>query len=808
MLRNYLVIAFRALWRNRLYSIINIGGLALGLAAFLLIFQYVWFERSYDRQSPYAQSIWRIYTENYVNGALESRDANSHSAIGPALRAELPEVVDYTRIYNARDLAAFRGQTPYLQQGAYAVDEGFLRMFPNKVIYGSLKNALDRPHTVVLTASTARRYFGAQNPVGKTLRLAGGWFTGQHLITAVLDDSPPNTHFRFNMLLAYKTLYSQGHTDNWDNYWDYTYVQLRPDADPARVQTKLAELGSRHLDKNSLQLRMQALTDIHLHSTLTYEHEPNGSARSVYFLLLIGFLILVIAWVNYSNLTTARSLTRAKEIGLRKTIGANRWQLITQFTGEAFLVNSLAIGLALLLLLATAPLFDSLSGRPLTQSGFMGSAAFFWLVVGLLLGSMLGSGLYPALVLSGYIPLGMLQQTIGRSAGGLRRALVVGQFVGAMVMLVTIITVYRQLQFMQHHTLGLSIDQMLVVKAPLHDFTQDSLYQTKFNVFRAAATQIAGIQRITTSSVVPGDGINAIGGSSTGVFWKKRVTNERQTFYFVNVDAQFFDTYGVRRLAGPGFMADQPQWRNRYVLNRAALRALGFPSAEAAVNESLVFGGTEGARASDARVVGVVDDFHIESLKIPTRPTLYVCAPPNRMTYYSFRLDANRIQSSVVQLGQLWKELYPDSPFNYFFLDQKFNEQYRADRQFGQLFGLFTGLAILIACLGLFGLAAFTAEQRTKEIGIRKVLGASVTGLAALLSKDLLKLVLIAIIIAWPISWWATNRWLQEFAYKTTVEWWFYVVAGLLAVSIALLTVSYQSIKAALMNPVKSLRSE
>ncbi|HEX9957387.1 MAG TPA: ABC transporter permease, partial [Fibrella sp.] len=367
MLINYLKIAFRNLWHNRLYSLINIGGLALGLAAFMLIVQYVWFERSYDRQSPYAANIWRVYTENYVNGALETRDANSHGIIGPTLKAELPEVVDYTRIYSARDLAAFRGQTPYLQQGAYAVDESFLRMFPYRVLHGQLKNALDRPHTVVLTASTARRYFGSQNPVGQTLRLAGGWFTGLHVVTAVVEDAPVNSHFRFTLLLAYKTLYSQGHTDNWDNYWDYNYVQLHPDADPERVRAKLAELSHRHLDKNNLQLQMQALTDIHLHSDLTYEHEPNGSARIVYFLLVIGLLILAIAWVNYSNLTTARSLTRAKEVGLRKTIGADRWQLIGQFMGEAFLINMLAVGLALLLMQLSSPLFDELTGRPLTH---------------------------------------------------------------------------------------------------------------------------------------------------------------------------------------------------------------------------------------------------------------------------------------------------------------------------------------------------------------------------------------------------------------------------------------------------------
>ncbi|WP_266368343.1 ABC transporter permease [Tellurirhabdus rosea] len=809
MLSNHLKIAFRQLWRNPLFSLINIGGLAIGLACFLLIAQYVWFERSFDRQSPHAPYIWRVYTENYVNGALETRDANSHSAIGPTLKAELPEVVDYTRIYSARDLTAFRGRKPQLQQRAYAVDESFLRLFPHRVRHGQTRQALSQPNTVVLTASTARRYFGDRNPVGQTLRLVGGWFTGLHTVTAVVDDVPPNTHFRFEMLLSYQTLYSRGHEDNWENYWDYNYIQLRPDADPARVSARLSDLSRRFLSKSNLQLRMQPLTDIHLKSDLTYEHEPNGSARIVQFLLLVGLLILAIAWVNYSNLTTVRSLTRAKEVGLRKTIGAGRRQLVAQFLGEAILMNLLALGLALLLVQLAAPLFDTLTARPLSSSGFNQSTAFYGTLFALFLTSVLGSGLYPALVLSGYKPAWMLRGTFGRSQKGLalRKTLVVGQLVGMVVMLVATFTIYRQLQFMQHHDLGLAINQMLVVKAPLHDYTQDSLYGTKADVFRTEAGRLTGVQKMTASSVVPGDGINAIGGSSSGVYWKKRLTGEKETFYFVNVDEHFLDTYGVRRLAGPGFRTQEADWRRYCLINRAALKALGFPSAEAAVNESLVFGGEERQQA-DLRIVGVIDDFHIESLKMPTRPTLYYCAPVSRMAYFSFKLDARRIRSSTEELGALWQRLYPESPFEYFFLDQKFDEQYRAERRFGQLFGLFTGLAIVVACLGLFGLAAFSAEQRRKEIGVRKVLGASVAGLVVLLSRDFLKLVLLAVVVATPLAAWAMNRWLQDFAHKIQLEWWMFALAGLLTVGIALLTVSYQAVRAALMNPANTLRTD
>jgi len=809
MFSNYLKIAFRQFWRHRLFSLLNVGGLAIGLAAFLLIVQYVWFERSFDRQSPHAPYIWRVYTENYVNGTLETRDANTHSAIGPTLQRELPEVVDYARIYSARDLTGFRGQTPYREEKAYAVDEGFLRLFPYRVRAGQSRHALDRPNTVVLTASTARRYFGAQNPVGKSLRLVGGWFTGLHTVTAVVDDPPLNTHFKFDLLLSYRTLYSQGHADNWENYWDYNYFQLRPDADPARVEAKLGELSDRHLAKSNLRLRMQRLTDIHLHSDLTYEHEPNGSARAVYFLMAIGLLILGLAWVNYSNLTTARSLTRAKEVGLRKTIGAGRGQLVAQFMGEALLMNALALLLALVLVQSTGTWFDSLTGRPLSTSGFGQSSTFYLTLAAVFAASVLGSGLYPSLVLSGYRPAWSLRGLPGgrsQRRWSLRGALVVGQLVGTVVMLVATITVYRQLRFMEQHDLGLRIDQMLVVKAPRLDYRQDSLAGRQFAVFREEATRLPGIRQLTTSSVVPGDGINQIGGSSSGLYWKKRITTDKQTFYFVNIDDQFLRTYGIRQLAGQGLRAEQPDWRRYCLINRSALRALGFPSAEAAVGESLVMGGEE-ERRSELEVVGVIDDFHIESLKQPTRPTLYWCAPPSRMGYFSFRLDGQRIASSVAELETLWRRLYPESPFNYFFLDQQFDQQYRAERRFSQLFGLFTGLAIVVACLGLFGLAAFAAEQRTREIGVRKVMGASVLSLVALLSKDLLKLVGLAILIASPLAWYGMHRWLADFAYKIELDGWMFVLAGGLTGLVALLTVSFQAVKAALMNPVESLRA-
>ncbi|GAA4461763.1 ABC transporter permease [Nibrella saemangeumensis] len=804
MLRNYLKIALRSLLKHKVFSVVTIVGLAVGMAVCLLIVQYVQFEQSYDRQSPHADQIWRVYVENYSNGTLDTRDANTHSAVGPTLKAELPEVVDYTRVYSARELTVIRNKTPYAQSKAYAVDPSFLRLFPYRVLRGNAMQGLSQPGNMVLTASVANKYFGNSNPVGQTLQLVGGWFSAPHTVAAVIEDVPLNTHFKFDMLLPYQTLYSQGHKDNWENYWDYNYIQLHPQANAALVQAKLTELSKLYLSKSNLVLNMQPLTDIHLRSDLTYEHEPNGSARMVYFLLLIAAFILGIAWINYSNLTTARAMERAKEVGLRKAIGANRWQMMGQFLGEAVAVNLLAIGLAILLMQLAGPAFNQLTYKPLNQSTNLPALA------GLFVISVLGSGFYPAVVLSGYEPMSMLRGSIGRFGKGLvlRKSLVVFQLVCTVVMLAATVTIYRQIDFLQHHDLGVSIDQMLVLKAPRFDYNQDSVYRNKYEVFKAEVAKLPHVQRIAASSVVPGEGINAIGGTSDGVFWKKRITNNKQTFYFVNVDEPFMRTYGVRQLAGRGLEADQPQWRNQYLINRSALKAMGFPSPEAAVGEAMVFGGEGASRGNDMRIIGVIDDFHIESLKLPTRPTLYMCPPATRMAYFSVKLGTQQLPGTIERLNQLWKQLYPDSPFEYFFLDQRFDEQYRAERQFQSIFTVFTGLAILVACLGLFGLATFTAEQRTKEIGVRKVLGASVPSLVSMLNKDFLNPVLMAILIATPIAWYAMDQWLQNFTYRINLDWWIFALAGLLAVVIALFTVSFQSVRAALMNPVKSLRSE
>ncbi|GAA4410386.1 ABC transporter permease [Nibrella viscosa] len=804
MLKNYLKIALRSLLKHKVFSVVTIAGLAVGMAACLLIIQYVQFERSYDRQSPHADHIWRVYVENYSNGTLDTRDANTHSAVGPTLKAELPEVADYTRVYSAGELTVIRNQTPYAQSKAYAVEPAFLRMFPYRVLAGNAMHGLAKPGNVVLTASVAKKYFGETNPVGQTLQLVGGWFSSPHTVAAVIEDVPLNTHFKFEMLLPYQTLYSQGHKDNWENYWDYNYIQLHPQANPALVRAKLTELSKRYLNKSHMVLNMQQLTDIHLRSDLTYEHETNGSARIVYFLLLIAAFILGIAWINYSNLTTARAMERAKEVGLRKAIGANRRQVMGQFLGEAVVVNLLAIGLALTLVQLAGPTFNQLTNKPLNQSTNPLALA------GLFTISVLGSGFYPAVVLSGYEPMSMLRGSVSRFGKGLvlRKSLVVFQLVCTVVLLAATVTIVRQLDFLLNHDLGISIDQMLVLKAPRFDYRQDSVYRNKYEVFRTEVAKVPHVQRMAASSVVPGEGLNAIGGTSEGVFWKKRITGNKQTFYFVNVDEQFMRTYGVRQLAGRGFEANQPQWRNQYIINRAALTALGFPSPEAAVGESIVFGSGNTSRENGMRIIGVVDDFHIESLKLPTRPMLYMCPPATQMAYLSVKLGTQQLPATLERLHQIWKQLYPASPFEYFFLDQKFDEQYRAERQFQRIFTLFTSLAILVACLGLFGLATFTAEQRTKEIGIRKVLGASVLNLVSLLNRDFLKLVLVAIGIATPIAWYAMQQWLQTFAYRINLDWWIFALAGLLAVLIALLTVSFQSVKAALMNPVKSLRSE
>ncbi len=799
--------------KQPVFTALNFGGLVIAMTAGLLLFKYVRYEQTYDRQSPYAAQIWRVFNQTLDGETVVTKDANTHSAVGPTLKREVPGVVDFARLYcgNSPEVAVLARQKAFLLDRFYTTDQGFLRMFPQRVLQGNVVNCLEAPYAAVLTESNARRLFGSTDALGQTLQITSGMCAGTYTVTAVVADPPENTHLKFDMLASYATRYAQGFEDNFGSYWDYNYFQLAPNADPAAVRRKLADINERSLKKEGIRLEIQPFTDIHLHSDLTYELEPNGSARAVRFLGIVALLILGIAFINYVNLTTALANERSKEVGIRKAIGASRSMLTRQFMMESLLLCSLAFAAALLCLTATLPWFGDLIGRPLADAQNTQTAApdfVFWgYSTGFTLLAALLAGLYPALRLSGFKPADVLK---GRFAGGghpLRKGLVVLQFTFSTGLIFGALVVGGQLNFLQHHDLGIQLDQMVAVRSVPVENPRDTTASRKLALFKTECERLAGVRGVAASNVAPGLGVSAIGGSNRPLHWVQKPGFANITSYFVETDESFFNLFGVKILAGEHrFRPDRAARYSTVTINKAMLDALGFPSAGAAVGQQIAYKNSE--NGATMTVGAVIDNFHIESLKTAPKPTLYYCFSPDQLTYLSLKIDPEHIAASLSAIQTAWTNIYPERPFQYWFLDDHFAQQYRSEQQFAKVFRLFTGLAMLISCLGLLGLMTYNVQRRRKEIGIRKVLGASVTGITGLLAKDFLKLVGVAIAIASPVAYFFMNRWLADFAYRIDIQWWMFAAAGGAAVSIAFLTVGFQSVKAALANPVKSLRSE
>lgn len=811
MFKNVLQITLRRLWQHKTYSLINMLGLSLGMAAFLVLVQYLRHEWSYDQQSPFAANIWRAYNETIADGVVLTQDANTHSALGPALKADLPEVLDYTRLYNRNEnsVTFLMPERPVKLQGAWMVDPGFLRMFPQRFLQGNPQTCLDEPFQVVLTRSAAQILFPRQNALGKTLEVKGGAFEGKFTVSGIVADPVQNTHLKFNALFSIQSRYAAGFEDNWSGYWDYNYFQLSPEANPSRIKAQLDRYSDTHLKGEGIRLNLQNLKDIHLGSNLMYEIEANVDPRTLKMLLLIALFILGIAFVNYINLSTARAMERAKEVSLRKVIGAKRWQLIGQFLLEGFLLNAVALFVALALLQYASPAFARLTGRDILQiPGY--DLTFVWICLGTLLAGLALAALYPAFVLSAYAPGEILRNRwMGNAAGGnLRKALVVVQFACSVGLIISVMVVRGQLQFMQKADLGLSLEQLLAVKTPAFDWREDSLQRNKMAVLKNEIAQIPGVQSIASSEIVPGLGIATISGASSGMYWLKTPNAvSHSTIYNLGTDADFFPTFGVKFLAGSFYPSqDRRHAHENLVINESALHALGFPSAQAAIGEQIAYhGNTDGFRMT---IRGVVADFHIESLKAPARPTLYTCLPSVENGYLSLKFDATQTAALLPALNLAWKKVFPEHHLDYWFLDQQFLQQYQSEQRLARVFALFAALAVGIACLGLFGLAAYLVVQRRKEVGVRKVLGAGVAQIVAMLSGDFLKLILVAIVIGSPVAWYVMDQWLEGFAHRITFQWYFVPVAGMLVIAVALLAVGAQSVKAALENPVDALRGE
>ncbi|WP_353723269.1 ABC transporter permease [Dyadobacter sp. 676] len=802
--------AWRNLVRNRVFSAINISGLAIGLASCMLISLYVIDELSFDR---FHEKSGRIFRATF-KGTMQGGVINESHAMPPtaaALKADYPEVLEATRLrQGGRPLVLLNGKI-YNDEKLAFVDSNFFSVFTLPFIQGNSRNALLEPNTIVLSETTARKYFGKTDVLGRIVTFKDWKQT--YRVTGVMKDIPSNSHFRFDLLGSMATL-AEAKSTSWMTSEFFTYLVLPEGYDYKKLEAKLPATVDKYISPqlkqsmgvtmaefrqqgNNLELRLQPLTDIHLHSDFQYDLDANGDITYVYIFGAVALMMLLIACINFMNLSTAGSSKRAREVGVRKVMGSEKSELVWQFLMESTLLTSLALVLAILLAAMALPLFNGLSGKNLSLRwdavpGLIPSLIGFGLFVGIFAGS------YPAFFLSSFKPIAVLKggaSVIKLSSGrsiSLRSGLVVFQFIMSIVLIVGTTVVYRQLQFIRNKKLGYNKDQVVVIPSwALGKNTE---------TFRQALMQDSRVERVSLSGYVPA------GPSDNNNF---TVNPDGQADRIVKtlryeIDYDYIPTLGMEMARGRNFSKEYGTDSSGIIINETAVRHFGWTPGSAL--DRIITRNDNAGKKTTYRVIGVVKDFHFRSMHEQIGPLVMTLS--NGWGWMMVKTRGAEVSGLLASMKRNWDSFHPDMRFSYTFLDERFNETYKAEQKTGQILGTFAGLTIFVACLGLFGLATFTAEQRTKEIGVRKVLGASVAGIIALLSRDFMKLVLIALMIATPAGWWLMDRWLQEFAYKIDLTWWIFALAGAVAVLVALITISYQSVRAALMNPVQSLRSE
>jgi putative ABC transport system permease protein len=802
MIRNYIKIALRTLWKNKRLAGINIFGLAAGIACSLLIALYVQDELAYDKHHENAHRIYRVVKDFINDDGSRIPDATSPGPLAFAMQKDIPEVETITRIHPdwGGTVRVEYGEKRFSEPKVWRVDSSFFDVFTVTFLKGDQKNALKDVNSLVVTESTAKRYFGNEDPIGKVLRMNS---RDDLTVSAVIADVPSQSHIHYDMLQSYRRLPPQANT-SWGNYNYYTYVKVRPGTNVQAFETKIQEVH----DKNTEQDRfadfyVQPLLDIHLTSKLKWELEPNGDRLYVTIFAIIGVFILLIAAINYINLATAKSSLRAKEIGIRKVSGAQRTSLVFQLMLESLIIclisSLIGIGVAYLL----GPVVNGLTQKQL-QIGGSNIVLLYLAAVTLVIGMI--AGIFPALYLSSFQPVTVLKgfKLNEKGALNLRKSLVIVQFTISVVLIIGALVIMEQMRYVQSAKLGFDKEQVLVIHNAYN------LSRSDRSSFLNSIKDLSGVEKAATSSTVLGRGFNTTRLRALG-------SEQEQQINFTSAGFDYLDVVGIEIKEGRGFSREFPsdtvnngipggpleQRLGGIVINERAVKDFGLGSP--AVGKRLVWA-TDADTVYYVEVIGVARDFHFTSLRNEIKPYGFLMFPQGQNNF-TVKLSGN-IPATLEQLEKMWKSSFPEVPFEYMFLDETFDKMYAAEARFQKVFISLVILGIIIACLGLFALATFSAEQRIKEIGIRKVLGASVTQVVALLSKDFLKLVLISVVLAIPISYYAMQSWLDGFAYRISVEWWIFLVSAFIAVMIALLTISSQALKAAVTDPAKSLRTE
>ncbi len=808
MLRNYFKIALRNLMKNPVFSFINVAGLSLGIAVFVLILQYIGFEKSVN---GFHKNLPQLHRALFETKEGEIYDY-SPPVLAPTIKQQFAEVTNYCRVADgvANGIVTLGDATDtktFKETRAAYVDGSFFEVFSFEINQGNA-SLLKETNTVAISHSIAEKYFGKQSALDKVLTINNEFGQNLYTIVAVFDDFPVNSDLQYDLVLSLQTLANPAnlHGSDWANLegtssYLNTYFQVTEGADTKLLAQKVNELKKKLQPDDDNVFALQPLQYMHLAQSLDDRQLHSGNLGFIYLLGGIALLILVIAWLNYINLSTASALKRAKEVGLRKVVGANKSQLIIQFLGESFLLNLIGFAFAMVVVNLVQLLFNELIGINLSLSVLSQSTVWAWGLLLLFIGTI-ASGAYTAFALSSFTPAQTLKGVFSKSTRGLalRKTLVVFQFSISVLLIASTFVMYRQLRFMQNENLGMNINQLLVINGSKVGL--DSTYQFRKQSFQNALAQASFIEGYCSSASVPTDGYNY---STSGITpLNPQPGDEKISYSIAYVDDRFFPTYEIALLAGKNFTHEDcnKNWQviEKVIINERAASQLGFVNAEEAVGKKIQWNDAQ------MEVSGVVKDYHHLSLKQAITPIIFV--PQLAAGFYTVKLQSQNIQDNLAYLKKAYAEFFPGNPFESFFVNDNYYLQYKTEQQYSTIFTIASGLAIFIACLGLFGLATFTVEQRTKEIGIRKVMGANITQIATLLSKEFLVLVMVAIALATPLAWWAMNNWLQQFAYRTEITIWIFAFAGSIAVLIALLTVGSQAIKAAALNPVKSLRSE
>ncbi|MBW3466558.1 FtsX-like permease family protein [Arthrospiribacter ruber] len=806
MLKNYLKIFVRNLKKNPAYMMINILGLSVGMAASILIFLFIQHELSYDKYHENSDRIYRVSRSFFSqNGEVNLHLGHLAPPFGPLIKSDFSQEIDeVVRVINTEVVLKDEDKV-FEEKKLYFSDPEVFKVFSWKMLEGDPLEALSFPDGMVISESMAKKYFGNADPIGKSLELKIGQVSSNMQVRGLMQDIPDNSHFKPDFLVSMElvTDFYGGYEAMMQNFGSNnfgTYILLSEGVDPDNISAQIPAFLNRHINVGDggtppaswTNLHLWPITDIHLHSNLDSELEPNSSIEYVYIYAAIAIFILLIACVNFMNLATARSAKRALEVGLRKVMGADRKLLVGQFMSETIIMTFLALVMAFLLAVLTLPFFSDFTGKALSINllknpeyllGMMGLV----IIVGVLAGS------YPSLFLSGFQPVKVLKGTykIGSIHEKFRSGLVVGQFAISIVLIVAVLVVVNQLDYMKNKDLGFQKDQVIVLPA-FEDFVEN------FETLKDRYLQHEGIENLALASRVPSGRLLDSQGA------KAEVNGELTTMDIrladIHVSHSFMETFGIQMASGRDFnyqlASDSTE---AFLINQSAVRAIGWRSDEDAVGKALHYGNRRGY------IVGVVKDFHFESLHQPISPMVFM-VPTDRFNSVAFRINKDRSEETIAYLREEWTALKPDFPFNYYAVADRFDQQYEAEERVGTVFGFFAGLAILISVLGLFGLSAYATEQRTKEIGVRKVMGASIGSIVLLLGKDFLKLVLLGFLFAIPIAWYGMNSWLDGFAYSIGVSWAVFLIAGVIAAFIATLTVSSQSIKAAMINPVKAFK--